>query len=259
MLVFIANVSFSQTDTTIIKIKNRRIVVLNEKIEKPGSDSDSTEKKKKKLKIDDHWSGIGIGTNNFMNVDNTFGMNEQPDFLKLSAQESINVSLNLFDKALPLIKDNIFLVTGLGFEFSNYRFSGNNRLVDDANGLTFFEDTVANFSKSKLTASYLTIPLLLEVQFPKSAKKSKRFFVSAGLVAQLKLTSHTKYVYYEGNKKIKDKEKEDFYLSPYLVYATVMAGYKDFSIYAKYSPIELFEVNKGPVLYPVSAGVTFHF
>ncbi len=257
VLVLISNFSFSQIDTTIIKIKNRKIVVINEKIEKVDK-NDSIDKKKTK-KLNDHWSGIGFGTNNFINESGTFGMNEQPDYLKLYTQKSINVSLNLFDISLPVVGNQLFFVSGVGFEFNNYRFSENNRLVDGEDGLTYYEDTLAEFSKSKLTVSYLTVPLLVEFQFPKSTKKSDRIFVSAGVIAQLKIASHTKYVYYEANKKIKDKEREDYYLSPFLVYGIVMAGYKDFSLYAKYSPLELFEANKGPELYPVSAGVIFHF
>ena len=64
-----------------------------------------------------------------------------------------------------------------------------------------------------------------------------------------------KYVFDRNGNKVKAKDKTDFNLNPIQASALVQIGYGKVQFFATYAFTTLFQNNKGPVVYPVSAGV----
>jgi hypothetical protein len=151
------------------------------------------------------------------------------------------------------------MVTGLGLEWCNYNFDRDNNILKDSVGniVSYPLNSLWSIKKNKLHTTYLTIPLLMEFQVPAGNKK---IYFSGGPVGALKLCSHAKIVYKEDGDKSKIKNKDDFNLSPLRLGLTAHAGYKGLNIFFTYYLTPLFEANKGPELYPFSAGLTLiHF
>ncbi len=200
-----------------------------------------------------HWAGIEFGLNNYLSKNYDLSMDPNDDYMNLNTGRSWSFNINIPQYSFGIIKDKGGIVTGMGFEFNNYKFEGNNNIYNHNGEI---KDTVfsINVTKSKLTTTYLTIPLLLEFQFP-DKKRNKRIYISAGVIGGLKLGSHTKVVYRSNNNKEKDKNRGDFNLSTLRYGFTGRIGYGFINLYTKFYPTPLFEKDKGPELYPFSIGL----
>ncbi len=211
---------------------------------------------KRKLKFKPHWAGFELGLNNYVNSDFKMELAPENSFMKLNTEKSWGVNLNLLEYGLPLGTDKVGLVTGLGFEWNNYFFDGGNVIKKGEDG-TIIEykipDEDASIRRAKLRTTYLNAPLLLEFQIPAGGH---RIFISGGVIGAVKLGSKTKTVYSVGGGKQKDKEKNDFYLSPLRYGFTARVGYRAVKLFATYYPTSLFESGRGPELYPFSVGLT---
>jgi len=149
------------------------------------------------------------------------------------------------------------LLTGLGLEFSNYFFDNDNT-IHEMSDLIVADSLDGNVSKSKLTTTYLRVPLILEVQFPNTIR-AHRVFLSAGIVAGLKLGSHTKVVYKDDGGKNKDKNRDDFNINPFRYGLTARLGFGNMSFFGDYYFSPLFVEDKGPELHPFTVGLSFNF
>ena len=233
------------------------------------------EKKKKHPKFDGHWAGIDLGVNGYLTPD--FNMNYgDNDYLDLRMSKSIKVGVNLFEQNISLSKNQVFgMTTGLGLEYNNYRFNNNVFLIDSSEIKGYYSDGVA-ISKNKLVATYLTLPILFELQTNKYSK-SNSFHFTAGMVFGLRIGSHTKKVFeelekdyimssdQEGNNQVstatspeerKSKKYDDFHLNPFRMDATARIGWGWVNVFATYSLTTLFKTDRGPELYPFSVGLT---
>ena len=251
-------------DTTRIKIGKKEVSIfdVDEETEirvKTIEGSDASDEMKSRMskvrKFRGHWAGFEVGFNNYVNSDFSTSLDPSMGFMELRASKSLNININFLQYNLKLVGDKIGLVTGMGLEFNDYRFSNNTSIVRDAGAITEVDLSALNIEKTKLSASYLNIPLLLEFQTPQISR-NRRVHMSAGLIGGVKLTSHTKFVYRDSGKKYKDKVKDDFYLSPFRYGVTFRAGYRHLNLYANYYLTPMFENNKGPELYPFSIGLS---
>lgn len=215
--------------------------------------------KKNKHKFKGHWSGFEFGFNNYVNKELSLNRSPESEFMDLNTGRSWNFNFNFAQYSLPIISNNFGLVTGMGLEWSNYHFSNMNTIAKidgeiQEELLTF----TSNPKKNRLQSTYLTIPLLLELQLL-NGKRKERFYLAGGVIGGIKLASNTKIVYYEDGEKRKDKNKGDYYLQPLRYAVTARAGYKLVKVYCNYYLSSLFIDGRGPELYPVAAGLTFSF
>lgn len=219
-----------------------------------NDDSWTFHKKRKSNSFDPHWACFSIGMNNYITADQSLSLPPDLQLLEINTNNSIEININFAEKGINLIKQRLGLVTGIGIRWNNYKFRNANTVLDTDNGVLGYSVNNDYVGKmSKLTTFYLTVPLLLEIQLPVGHEE---LYINAGVEGGLKLNAHTKI---KTNDKQKSKNKNDFYTSIVDYRLTARAGYGDFGIYATYGMMPLFEKNKGPELYPVSAGVTFNF
>ncbi len=209
---------------------------------------------KKEKDFEGHWAGFEFGLNNFMNADYQLQLPDDGQFMELNTSKSWGFNLNIVEYAVPVIPHYVGLVTGLGFEWNNYHFEKDITLGKDESGNIIAEDSDKNWDKNTLNTTYLTAPLLIEFQVP-TGKKDKPLYLNGGVVGGIKLGSKIK----QKVEKVKNKNKGDFQLAPFRAGLTARMGYRAINVFATYYFIELFEKNKGPELYPFTAGLAISF
>lgn len=263
IFLFVMSNYAQEKDTIKFKLWKKEILIVDDEVisvaetdDEADSISDEDEGCDHDNDFEGHWAGLDLGLNTFLNYENTMDLPENADFLELNTGKSWGVGVNFFEKSICLYKDRIGIVTGLGFEINNYRFNRNITLNPDSSYITYTVDTVRDFQKNKLTATYLILPVIFEFHIPVS-NKGKYVHIAAGVLGGLKIGSHTKQVYENNNKRHKDKVKEDFHLSPFRYGVTARVGYKGLNLFATYHMSTLFEENEGPELYPFTVGIAF--
>ena len=260
----------ASVDTTKIRFGKRKIVI----IEKDGTTSieipdkgdrqydnqdGTTFKYKRRRGFNGHWSGFEWGFNGFLDGSNSINMKDPNRYLELKQGRSWNFNLNFAQYSLGLGSNKVGLVTGLGFEFNNYHFRNRNTIKIENGSVvpdySYSDDPNILVTKSRLSTTYLTAPLLLEFQVPVSSSDRHRIYFSAGVIGGVKIGSHTK-VEYESKHSRDIKNKDDYNLSPFRYGLTARLGFRGLKFFATYYPSQLFESGKGPEIYPFTLGLT---
>lgn len=190
---------------TIIRKKDDSInarpeVKIKWKAEK-NNDDESSEKSSKKKDISTNWWVLDLGFSQFtdrtdyassaiQNPLTGFAPGATKEWLKLRSGKSINVNLWLFMRKQNLIKHVVNLKYGFGLEMNNYRFSSPVIFQTNPTKLTYIPATVNSFSKNKLAADYLTIPIMLNFNLSPNDKRGVAF--SAGISAGYLVNSRQK-------------------------------------------------------------------
>jgi hypothetical protein len=263
IIVFLAVLSFnwvfSQKDTTKIVWKKGEILLITDRDSNNLNTSKKTEDtiliKFKSKRFKSKWAGISIGTTGFLTKAGSFDLPETYSFLELNQPKSINFNINLIEKNINLIKNQVGIVTGLGFSWNNYRF--NKKIVlTTFDTLSYLNDTL--IKKSKLTVSLLRVPLLFEFHIPINNSKNI-IYISAGAVGALRIGTHSKQTYIVKGDLNANKNYNDFYLNPLFYSLDFRMGIDNFGLYFNYQPMSLFKNNKGPELYGWSIGISLSF
>ncbi len=259
-------------DTVKIKVGHHVLVV--------DDDGDVEWNRCKTPWFNGHWGGVELGINGYVTPDFNTTFGKKYDFLALRYEKSMTVNLNIYEQNFGLNRaKTIGLITGVGFSFNNYRFSQPVYLSPDSINLSGFYMRNVSVRKSKLTAAYITIPLLFEIQ-SKNDIHSKRFHIAAGGIFSARIGSHTKIYFNEANKQynLEDpatgqllpgyyttpnridrnivKSFNSFSLQPFRVDATFRVGYGPLNLFATYSLTQMFQKNRGPELYHWTVGIT---
>lgn len=215
------------------------------------------ENRRDRRRFTPHWAAFEMGINNYLTSEYSMSLPSELSYMDLNTGKSFNVNINFVQLGLGFTR-HLGLVTGLGLEFNDYKFEGNNNITKDEEGVIvpYYPEAGINFEKTKLSTTYLTMPLLLEAQIPVKARRTVN--IAAGVIGGVKIASHNKMVYYDGGKQ-KVKENDDFSLSVLRFGPTVRLGYESFQVYATYYINGMFIPDKGPGLYPIQLGVAFSF
>lgn len=261
-------VNVEQNDSSLnFKAGNRGLSIL-ESLEGPKfnfkkySDYDKwdqedkeNEHARRRSRFRGHWTGIELGFNNFATSANSLVLPSDIDYMTLHSSKSTNFNINFTQLSLGLSR-HIGFVTGLGLNWNNYRFDGNNSITKGDNGVIQELVPTANLEKSKLATLFLTLPFMLELQLPIN---SNHLTIGAGPIGAIKLSSHTKMVFEDGRTI---KSWGDFSLNMLRYGATARVGYGNFQIYGTYYKTPLFQSGKGPggvEVYPFEIGVALTF
>jgi len=231
-----------------------------------------------KKKYNGHWAGVELGINGYVN--SNFNMNFDPNYpyMNMNTARSMVVNLNPFEFNVNLVKNHFGFTSGLGFQLSNYYFTGSYVMIADSAQLVAYKIKDANnnyvgLKQDKLFVSYLNIPLLFEFQTnPKRNLKS--FHVSLGVIGGVRLCSYSKQKYnsidqtyylvddkgsrlasyYAGDNVVRSHGA--YHLSPFKLDASFRIGWSFLNLFATYALTPMFQNNQGPVLYPWTVGIT---
>ncbi|PXV62245.1 hypothetical protein CLV62_12168 [Dysgonomonas alginatilytica] len=196
---------------------------------------------KKKKKLQPHWTGIGMGFMNYNDKDIPNG--------RLQVSRSHNFTVNLIDYHKQIKNSNWLFVSGIGFEWSRYHFQDNAALTR-IDGVTRFEPAPEgiNYNSSKLLVYYITFPLLLEYQ-------TSGIHMSGGVVAFFKYYSKSQVNYYTERGRQVINMGRDLNIRPVDIKLRLQVGINDVHVYGYYSPMSMFNKDRGPDLRTYTIGV----
>ncbi len=239
----------SQGDTTRIRIGGRDMLIIQD------DDSEKVKMQPRKSRsFRSNWSGFEMGINGYLTPDNSLTLSGDAEYIDLRYNKSVVVNLNLWQQNFPIISNNLGLVSGLGLGFNNYRFDNQTRIVYDRQGLSFYEDTIKDITKNKMTVTWINLPLMLEFQ-TQGPRQTNKFHLAGGVILGTRIGTHTKYVTDENGKKRKEKDYHDFHLPPFRFDLTGRIGWGRVNLFATYALNNLFKDDKGPELIPFSVGI----
>lgn len=173
------------------------------------------------------------------------GIDEQD--LELRAGKSRNVNIWFFMQRLNIISHVLNLKYGLGLELNNYSFD-NTSLQFSKNPTRIFE-SATNFKKVKLAADYLTLPVMLNINFTPNNRKG--FGIGGGVSAG--------YLY-SARVKSKDdgdvsKIKNDFSLEHFKISYIAEISLGPVRLYGSYAMKNMWE--RGLDMTPYNFGFRF--
>jgi hypothetical protein len=245
--------AIAQTDSTTNESDTIRVgnilIIKNKKDRKDDDDKDrdddvKVERRKayKPSNISTNWGIVDLGISQFNDNTNytqsiaqgflASGANE--DWFDLRNGKSINVNVWFFMQRLNMIKHVVNLKYGLGLELNNYRFSENIKFQENGMPLVIMDNI--DYSKNKLAADYLTIPLMLNFNFTPNRKNG--FGFSVGASAGYLYASRQKTVSTEQGKK---KFKEDFELRKWKLSYIAELSLGPIKLYGSYATESMFE------------------
>lgn len=206
-----------------------------------------------------HWAGVDLMMNSFVSKYGDINTAPGYDFMETDFSKSIGVQVNFMEFNIPFVeteKIGLGLTTGLGWSMLNYRLNDNVRLIKDSAVLMAYSDTISNTLKSKLTTSYLVMPLMLEFN-TSSENRDNGFHIGAGAFGGVRVGSHSKVVNDGNGGKDKFKTNGNFHLNPFKYGLMVRMGWGSVNLFANYALSEMFDKNEGPAVYPVEFGLSF--
>jgi hypothetical protein len=209
--------------------------------------------KKKPKKISTSWFVFDIGFAGYDDQTN-YSSVEAQNFLRpassvpnragnyaLRATRVSNFNIWFFIQRLSIQKNVLNLKYGLGIESNNYFYKTGITYVDGADVYT--TDKGAVFSKNKLVANYLTVPLMVNINTNPS-KGKKGFQVSGGVSGGYLIGARQKQKGARGT----DKNKTDFNLEQFKLAYVGELGLGPVKLYGSYSmtPLHKYGLNQFP-------------
>lgn len=148
--------------------------------------------------------------------------------------KSTNVNLWLFMQRLNVIRHVVNLKYGLGVELNNYKYTEDIQFNKTRSPLV--QMSTANYSKNKLAADYVTIPMMLNFNF--TPNKKHGFGISAGVSAGYLYSSRWKVAGGEGGKQ---KRYDDYDLRPWKISYIAEMNLGPVKLYGSYATQSMFK------------------
>lgn len=251
-----------KADTTRMNIGSREVIIITKGGDKSGDDEfnlnfeELEEEPKRKQKSEAHWAGVDFGVSMLMdeNFNNSF---PTTPYWQNDAARSQVWNLNIMEHKFNFGTPYVGLTTGLGFSFTSVAFKDNYLVQSSADTVFAVIDSVNSYSKNKLKASYLTVPLMLE--FNTNADEDRSFYLAAGVVGGVRLTSRLKRNGELGGTEFKERIKGNYNLNSFKLDAAARLGYGDWGVFANYSLLPLFDKGTTVELYPLTFGLSLNF
>jgi len=166
--------------------------------------------------------------------------------LKLKTVKSVNVNIWFFMQRLNLIEHVVNLKYGLGLELNNYRFThnisfneGGPNPYNPSQNIPhpfIFRDSIG-FSKDKLAADYVTVPLMLNFRTNPNYN-GKGISLSAGVSMGYLYGSRNKQ---KSSERGKEKNRGDYDMEKWKFSYVGELGLGPVHLYGSYSPKSIFK------------------
>ena len=225
---------------------------------------------KKQSNVSTNWWVFDLGFSNY--VDNTsygtagsylvnrpgYPALDKNDF-KLRAGKSVNVNVWIVMQRLNVVKHYVNLKYGIGLELNNYRYKSSISYKEggpvpytatQTNAPFIFRDSIS-FSKNKLAADYVTVPLMLNFT-SNPWRKDKGISFSAGVSAGYLYSQRNKQ---KSSERGKDRNKGDYDLQRFKLSYIAELGLGPVRLYGSYSPKSIYE--NGLDMKPYTIGFRF--
>lgn len=213
-----------------------------------------TRYRSKKGNIETNWGILDLGFAGFNDKTNfgsagtqAFAPGSNADWFDTRTGKTTNVNVWFFMQKMNIVKHAFNLKYGLGLEMNNYRFTENIRF--EKNPTKVVMDNI-NYSKNKLAADYITVPIMLNFDFTPDRRRGFGFStgVSAGYLfsARQKLKSKE-----NGKQKIRD----DFDLEPFKISYIGEINLGEVRLYGSYATKNMWK--KGLDWTPYTIGIRF--
>jgi len=254
----------AQNDTTITNKESDTIKIGNMIIVKKGGGNESKNKhvyidverkhRTKPSNISTNWGIVDLGFANYVDKTNwasggSYLYNRagapplgENDF-NLSTGKSVNVNIWFFMQRFNLIKNHVNLKYGLGLELNNYRYQSaisylkNNPFVTNQTPSPVIIRDSISFSKNKLAADYVTVPLMINFcTNPES--RNKGLSLSVGVSAGYLYSQRNKQI---SNERGKKKTKGDLGLEPFKFSYIGELGLGPVHLYGSYAPKTIYK------------------
>lgn len=242
------------SDTTRIKLGKSTLIFVNGVDDSKKYDFDMSECDS--LEDDESLDAtmfFDIGLNGYMAPNQSFNLPTGQSLMELDYAKSRSFSFTLALENADIIKNRLYISPGIGLTWNNYHFKNNINISTSNDSTVFISDSIIDYDKFKLRATYLQIPIVVGVRL---GNLKNPIGIQAGVVGGLRVGSMIKQKYTFDNADYKNKVKDNFNLSPFKVDLIARLTFGDTGIFASYSMTSLFENNKAPELYPFSAGIT---
>lgn len=242
------------SDTTRIKLGKSTLIFVNGVDDSKKYDFDMSECDS--LDDEDALDGtmyFDIGMNGYMAPNQSFNLPTSQNLMEVDYAKSRSFGFTLALDNADIIKDRLYISPGIGLTWNNYHFKNNVNISTSNDSTVFNADTILDYDKFKLRATYLQIPIVVGVRL---GNLKNPIGIQAGVVGGLRIGSMVKQKYTFENADYKNKVKDNFNLSPFKVDLIARLTFGDTGIFASYSMTSLFENDKAPELYPFSAGIT---
>ncbi len=246
----------NESDTTSIVVGGHRLKIVDE-----GKVKDDERSNREKKATDDDfkfWQGVDFGVNGYTTFDNKVVLPTGMKFLELNYAKSYVFGWNIYQKNIHIYRNNVNLATGIGFTWYHYDFRNSYSLTPNVDYAAATFDSL-NYKSNRLNMAYVNVPLFLEFN-TKNSDARNSFHFGAGMEFGYNVFHNKlKQKYEENGHTYKRKEKDDFNVNPFRYDIIARVGYGNFTIFATYSLSTLFEQDKGPTVYPFSAGIHLDF
>lgn len=262
-------------EPVVIELKNRTLRIYSDDKKAP-SDSARIAARIKEYRTErrnmfTYWAGLDLGVNTLLGPDNDADLSGNAEFMEIDNSRSRFFSINFMEQKVEFGSHHFGLLTGLGWEFTNYHLKNNVLLAYNTDSVHGVEIDSPEFRKNKLRQMGLRVPLMLEFNTKRArlpseeeilAKKSKgfdrkgNFHLAAGVVGSWYFDTMYKQKYRLEGENRKERDKGDYLLLPYRAAASVRVGYGALNLFAEYSLTPLFREGKGPELTPFNIGLT---
>jgi hypothetical protein len=169
--------------------------------------------------VSTNWGIIDLGFANFTDKTNyagaaaqAFAPGSNDDWFSLRYGKSVDVNIWVFMQRRNLAAHVLNLKYGIGIELNNYRYD--DPVLYNKGTNTFSMDVTRHYKKNKLAADYLTVPVMLNINFTPDKDNNKSFGISGGISAGYLYSSRQKMITHEDGKQ---KIHDNFELNPFKI------------------------------------------
>lgn len=193
------------------------------------------------------FAGFNDKTNYAGAAAQAFAPGSTADWFDTRTGKTTNVNIWFFMQKLNVIKHVFNLKYGFGIEMNNYRFTENIKF--EKSPTKIIKDNIS-YSKNKLAADYITVPMMANFNF--TPEKRRGFGFSAGVSAGYLYSSHQKLKSKENGKQ---KIRDDFDLEPFKISYIGELNLGEVRLYGSYAAKNMWK--KGLDWTPYSLGIRF--
>jgi hypothetical protein len=267
--------SAKRKEPVVIELKNRTLRIYSDD-KKALSDSVRIAERTKEYRTErrnlfTYWAGLDLGVNTLLGPDGNADLDGDAEFMQIDNGRSRFFSINFMEQKIEFGSHHVGLLTGLGWEFTNYHLSNNVLLAYNADSIYGINVDNPEFRKNKLRQMGLRVPLMLEFNTKRAplpteeqirAGKARgfdrkgNFHIAMGVVGSWYFDTMYKQKYRLEGEQRKDRDKGDYLLLPYRAAASVRVGYGGLNLFAEYALTPLFRDGRGPELTPLNIGLT---